>query len=154
MKQSRYLHKSHNVSVLLYHIVCPAKYRKAVFVPEVEQQLKAACEFIEETYEIVFLEIGADRDHVHFLVQGAPTYSPSELVTRIKSITTRWIFEQVKGLRKQLWGGKLWSSGYYVASVGKHGSEQVIAKYVRNQGLTEYRVLKVVQEDLFGSEGG
>ncbi|MBI3211297.1 MAG: IS200/IS605 family transposase, partial [Simkania negevensis] len=23
---SKYVHKSHNVSVLMYHIVCPAKY--------------------------------------------------------------------------------------------------------------------------------
>jgi hypothetical protein len=25
------IHKSHNVSVLIYHLVCPAKYRKVVF---------------------------------------------------------------------------------------------------------------------------
>ncbi|HEV2880026.1 MAG TPA: IS200/IS605 family transposase, partial [Pyrinomonadaceae bacterium] len=27
---SKYIHKSHNVSLLLYHIVCPAKYRRVV----------------------------------------------------------------------------------------------------------------------------
>jgi putative transposase len=152
VNQSQFLHKSHNVSVLLYHFVCPAKYRRAVFRPEVETELKAACVFIEEAYEIRFLEIGADKDHVHFLVQSVPTYSPTEIITRIKSITARWILEQVKGLRKELRGGKLWSSGYFVASVGKHGSEKTIANYVRNQGGGEYRQF-VVQESLFGDEG-
>jgi len=28
---SEYIHKSHNVTVLLYHLVFPAKYRRAVF---------------------------------------------------------------------------------------------------------------------------
>jgi len=31
---SLYIRKSHNVSVLLYHIACPAKYRKVVFSEE------------------------------------------------------------------------------------------------------------------------
>ena len=31
---SEYIHKSHNVSVLLYHIVCPAKYRRVVISEE------------------------------------------------------------------------------------------------------------------------
>ncbi|MCC8417180.1 MAG: IS200/IS605 family transposase, partial [Rickettsia endosymbiont of Bryobia graminum] len=28
---SKYIHKSHNVTVLLYHMVFPAKYRRALF---------------------------------------------------------------------------------------------------------------------------
>ena len=102
---SEYLHKSHNVSVLLYHLVCPAKYRKAVFSREVEAELKTACLEIEARYEIRFLEIGADRDHVHFLVQSVPMYSPTQIVTMVKSLTARWIFAQIPGLRKALWGG-------------------------------------------------
>ena len=32
-RMSEYIHKSHNVTVLLYHLVFPAKYRQAVFDP-------------------------------------------------------------------------------------------------------------------------
>jgi putative transposase len=64
------------LSVLMYHIVCPAKYRRAVFTPEVEQVLKEVCLAIEQRYEIRFLEIGTDHDHVHVLVQSVPSYSP------------------------------------------------------------------------------
>lgn len=64
---ARYVHKSHNVSVLLYHLVCPAKYRRIVFDTTVDAVLKEACLEIAKRYEIVFLEIGTDGDHVHFL---------------------------------------------------------------------------------------
>ena len=32
--------KRHNVNILLYHMVCPAKYRKAEFTKGVEIELK------------------------------------------------------------------------------------------------------------------
>ena len=72
---SKYIHKSHNVSVLMYHLVFPAKYRRVVFDVDVDAVLRDTCLEIETRYEIKFLEIGTDRDHVHFLVQSVPTYS-------------------------------------------------------------------------------
>ena len=72
---STYIHKSHNVTALLYHLVFPAKYRRAVIDADVDQVLKAVCLDIENRYEIKFLEIGTDKDHVHFLVQSVPMYS-------------------------------------------------------------------------------
>ena len=131
---SRFIHKEHNVSVLLYHIVCPAKYRRAVFSAEVDAKLKEVCAGIEERYEIEFLEIGTDKDHVHFLVQSVPTYSPKKIVQVIKSITAREIFRACPALKKYLWGGEFWTDGYFVATVGAHGNEQMIRNYVRQQG--------------------
>lgn len=98
---SKYLHKSHNVSVLMYHIVCPAKYRKVVFSERVEQELKNICLEISLRYEIEFIEIGKDKDHVHFLVQVAPIYSPTKIVRTIKSITAREIFQRVPAVKKK-----------------------------------------------------
>ena len=61
MKESEQIHKSHNVSVLLYHFVCPAKYRKVVFNREFDDILGAVCLEIEKRYELHFLEIGTDN---------------------------------------------------------------------------------------------
>jgi len=91
---SEYIHKSHNVSVLMYHYVCPAKYRKVVFSESVEETLRDVCEEISLRYEIVFLEIGVDKAHVHFLVQSVLTYSPTKITRTIKSITAREIFSK------------------------------------------------------------
>jgi len=67
---SEYIHKSHNVSVLLYHFVCPAKYRKVVFSKEVDNEIRNICLEIGKRYEMVFIEIGTDKNHVHFLIQS------------------------------------------------------------------------------------
>ncbi|MEB3161403.1 MAG: IS200/IS605 family transposase, partial [Synechocystis sp.] len=37
---SQYIHKKHNVTVLLYHLVFPAKYRKAIFDQKVDHELR------------------------------------------------------------------------------------------------------------------
>ena len=131
---SEYIHKSHNVSVLIYHFVCPAKYRKVVFDEDVDKVIKETCEEIEKRYEIRFLEIGTDKDHVHFLVQSVPKYSPTKIITMIKSITAREVFAKCPGVKKQLWGGEFWTDGHFVSTVGPHGNEETISKYVRNQG--------------------
>ena len=134
---SEYLHKSHNVSVLMYHFVCPAKYRRTVFSKEVDESLKDICLEISNRYEIEFLEIGTDKNHVHFLVQSAPTYSPTKIIQTIKSLTAREIFARHPEVRKKLWGGQLWSDGYFVNTVSKFGSEATIRNYVKKQGVEE-----------------
>jgi len=137
---SEYLHKSHNVTVLLYHLVFPAKYRRAVFDKEVDGVLKEVCIEIEKRYQIQFVEIGTDKDHVHFLVQSVPTYSVTRLVTIIKSLSAREIFRRCPQVKKRLWGGEFWTDGYFGSTVGKHGDENMIGNYVRKQG-SEYTKL-------------
>ena len=135
---SEYIHKSHNVTVLLYHLVLPAKYRKVIFDKQVDLQLRDICLELEKRFQIKFLEIATDKDHVHFLIQSIPSYSVTKLVTIIKSITAREIFRINVVVKKSLWGGEFWSDGYFASTVGKHGNEQVVANYVKKQGCQRY----------------
>ena len=142
MSESEYMHKSHNVSVLLYHFVCPAKYRRVVFSKKVDQTLKETCLEIEKRYEVHFLEIGTDKDHVHFLVQSVPKMSVTQIITILKSFTAREIFQKHPEVKKQLWGGEFWTDGYFVNTVSKFGDESSITRYVRDQGREkEYTIL-------------
>ncbi len=75
---SKNVHKGHNVTVLLYHLVFPAKYRRAVFDQKVDGVVKAVCLEIEKRYQVKFLEIGVDRDHVHFLSSDDPSLQCDE----------------------------------------------------------------------------
>lgn len=133
----------------MYHLVFPAKYRRAVFDEGVDQVLKEMCLEIEKRYEVHFLEIGTDKDHVHFLVQSVPMYSITKIVTLIKSVTAREIFKRCPFVKKQLWGGEFWSDGYFASTVGKHGNETMIGKYVKNQGKTYQELHKNTQLRLF-----
>jgi len=129
--------KSHNISILIYHYVCPAKYRRVVFNAEVDEVLREVCLEIEKRYEIKFIEIGTDKDHVHFLIQSVPMYSAKKIIQTVKSLTAREIFKRVPEVKKQLWGGEFWTDGYYVSTVGQKGSEETIRKYVEEQGKEE-----------------
>jgi putative transposase len=147
---SRLIRKSHNVSILLYHFVCPAKYRRVVIDEKVDLVLKEVCLEIADRYQVEFLEIGTDKDHVHFLVQSVPSYSPTKIIIMIKSLTAREVFARVPSVKKQLWGGEFWTDGYYVGTVGQHATEEVIKQYVKNQGQEEqYVQLHVQQLKLF-----
>ena len=139
--------------MLLYHLVCPTKYRRSVFTAEVDTALVAVCQEIAARYEIEFIQIGADRNHVHFLVQSVPTYSPTKIVRTIKSISTgitaRELFAQMPDLKKALWGSAFWSSGYFVNTVGRFGSESGAQRYISQQGVKNYQVLHQGQMNLF-----
>ena len=139
--------KRHNKSLLLYHIVIPLKYRKKVINKEVGETLIKICYGISERYEVQFVEVGYESDHVHFLVQSVPSYSVSKMVTMLKSITAKELFRLHPEIKELLWGGKFWTSGYYVNTVGQYSNEEVIRAYVKNQGKEkEYK--KIHQEQL------
>jgi REP element-mobilizing transposase RayT len=116
---------------------------------KVDQVLKEVCLDIADRYQIEFLEIGTDKDHVHFLVQSVPRYSPTKIITTIKSLTAREVIARVPSVKKQLWGGEFWTDGYYVGTVGQRATEEVIKEYVKQQGQEEYEQLHVQQLELF-----
>ena len=147
---SEHITKSHNVSLLLYHLVCPAKYRKNVFrdIVDIDQEIKKICLEIEKRFDMHFVEIGADQNHVHFLIQSVPMISPSSLARMVKSITAREIFRVKPEIRKLLWGGEFWTKGYYINTVGKSANEEAIKRYVQNQSL-KYQQIYTNQPKLF-----
>ncbi len=147
---STYVHKSHNVSLLIYHLVCPTKYRRVVLDSQVDAVLTQVCLEIAERYEIAFLEIGTDRDHVHFLLQSVPTLSPTQIARTVKSLTARELLRRLPSVRRNLWSGAFWSSGYFMNTVGRHGNEETLRRYVQEQGREqEYQCLHAQQLGLF-----
>jgi len=150
MKKSEDKHilKSHNKSLLLYHIVCPVGYRKKVFTDIMSESLRLICLEISQRYEIHFVEIGIDEDHVHFMIQSVLTLSVKQIVQTVESITARQLFSMHPLVRKELWGGKFWTSGYYVNTVGQYAGADTIQNYVKQQGK-KYNQLYSSQLTLF-----
>ena len=135
-----HIFKRHNKTLLMYHLVFPLKYRKSVITKEIGEVLKEICLDISERYEVHFIEIGYESNHVHFLVQSVPSYSISKMITMLKSITAKELFRRYPEIKAKLWGGKFWTSGYYVNTVGQYSNEEVIKAYVKNQGMEkEYK---------------
>jgi REP element-mobilizing transposase RayT len=105
---------------------------------EVDMTIKDVSIEISKRYEIRFIEIGTEGDHVHFLVQSVPKYSPTKIVTTIKSIIAKEVYKRHPEVKEKLWGGEFWTDGYYISTVGKHGDETVIVNYVKSQGTEEH----------------
>jgi putative transposase len=104
-----------------------------VITEQVDKVLQKVCIEIAKRFEISFLEIGAERDHVHFLIQSVPSFSPTKIVRIMKSITGREMFSRVPTVKEQLWGGEFLTDGYFVSTVGAHANENVIRHYIKNQ---------------------
>lgn len=89
---------------------------------------------ISERYEIDFVEMGYESDHIHFLIQSVPSLWVSKIVRTLKSITGRELFRLHPEIKELLWGGKFQTNGYYANTVGQYGNKEAIRKYVENQG--------------------
>jgi len=152
MDTAKHIKKSHNVTLFIYHLVCPVKYRRTVFTEVISETLKSVCLEFAPAYQIRFLEIGIDDNHVHFLIQTVPNSRFSEIVKKIKSITAKQIFLRHPEVKTFLWGGKFWSAGYYANTVGQYGNLDMITNYVKNQGIKEYVQLHAEQLTLFHEE--
>ena len=107
--------------MLLYHLVFPAKYRRNVFTEDAGELLKENC----------FVEIGMEGEHVYFLVQSVSTIAVSEIVMTVKSITAKEIFKSSPYIKQEiLWGGALWTSGFYTNTVRIYASKDTIMRYI------------------------
>jgi len=75
-----------------------------------------------------------------------PVHYPKQLFQIIKCITGTELFDAE--VKKILWGGHFWTSGYYINTVGQYGNEEVIRKYIKKQG-TKYQKIYSQQLSLF-----
>jgi REP element-mobilizing transposase RayT len=111
--------------------------------------LKQVCLELGIRYEITFLEIGTDEDHVHFLLQSIPNKSVSDIVKLIKSITAKQIYKLHPEVKEFLWGGNIWTMGYYINTVGQYGNLKMLENYVKKQGIPDYQQLHTQSPNLF-----
>jgi len=126
---------SHKVFKIKYHFVLCIKYRKSLFSDEnLANELKEICKNLEERFFLKFETIGFDENHVHFMVQSVPKYSPSKIFMIVKSISAIQLFEKFPDLKKELYSGEFWSDGGYVSTVGEGINADIIREYIKNQG--------------------
>lgn len=118
---------AHKVFRIKYHFIFIIKYRKDLFLNEKYVAfLKEICKGLEDRFTIKFETIGFDEDHVHFLLQSVPRYSPSRIFQIVKSISAIQLFERFPDLKKELWGGEFWSDGGYVGTIGEGINADII----------------------------
>ncbi|MCK4729908.1 MAG: IS200/IS605 family transposase [Candidatus Aenigmarchaeota archaeon] len=127
-------HASQCTYRIRYHMVFVIKFRKNLLTDKIFEFMKIICKGIEERYNLYFDALGADGNHLHIVVEGAPRYSPSRIMQICKSILAIQIFKKFPKLKEELWGGKFWSAGGHIDSVGDGRGLEEVKKYVKKQG--------------------
>ena len=126
---------AHSVYKIRYHMVAAVKYRKALLNKAVEECVKETLRGVSERYEIAIDEVGFDENHIHIFCGAPPRMAPLRIMSIIKSITARRVFETFPKLKEEVWGGEFWSDGKYIGTGGEATSEKVVRRYIRNQSM-------------------
>ena len=137
---------SHAVYDTKYHLVWIPKYRKEIFSEAYANRLKEIFCEISEHYEFEIDTMEVVSDHVHIFLSAPPRYSPARIVNIMKGASSRKMFSEFPELKRHLWGGELWSDGYFVRTVGDKVTTEVIRRYI------EYHKHDMKQLNLFESD--
>jgi putative transposase len=132
-------HCRHNIK---YHFVWIPKYRREVLVGKIPNRLKEIFEEIARNYQLFIIAQEIMPDHIHMLIEAPPTYSPTRIVTILKSISSKKLREEFyHQIRQHIWKeGVLWATGYYVASVSDGATSDVVAEYIKTQKERPYKI--------------
>lgn len=117
---------------LQYHIVWVTKYRKPIFIGEIESDVKQYLTDTLKSLDMNVLAMEVMPDHIHLLVGCKPQLRLSDAIKILKGNTARWLFLKHPEIKKQLWGGHLWNPSYFVATVSDRSLKQV-TDYINSQ---------------------
>ncbi|MBN6186329.1 IS200/IS605 family transposase [Aneurinibacillus sp. BA2021] len=118
------------VSLIHYHFVFCPRYRRKLFLrADVEERFKQLVQKICEELEIVIIALECDKDHTHMFLNTLPTYSPADIMAKIKGVTSKKLREEFPHLQHL---PSLWTRSYFVSTAGTVSSE-TIKRYVEQQ---------------------
>lgn len=122
-----------NVYQTTYHLVFVTKYRQSIFTTkEQKNALKIYFQQIANNHEIHIITQEIKSDYAHLLVSFPPHYSISQVVKKLKGSSARYWFMNYPETKSKLWKGHLWSSSYFVGTIG-NVSTNMISDYIKNQ---------------------
>lgn len=129
-KENKYRRTSTTVSLINYHFMSYQRYRRKIFLNKgLDKRLKALVKAISKTNIFKIIAIETDKDHCHLFINTLPTYSPSDIMAKIKGGTSKILRTAFKEFRLM---PSLWTRSYFVSTVGNISIE-TIKNYVKNQ---------------------
>lgn len=116
-----------------YHVIWCPKFRFSVLRGDVEKRLKEILAEICRQYRYEIKAVEVMPDHVHVFVDCPQTVAPCDIARTMKSISAVQLFKEFPELKRfYARCGKLWSDGYFIASVGRV-SEETVKRYIEEQ---------------------
>lgn len=127
---NEYRRTNTTVSLINYHFVFCPRYRRKIFLrSDVEERFKQLVQEICEELDIIIVALECDKDHTHMFLNALPTFSPADIMAKIKGVTSKKLIEEFTHLRHL---PSLWTRSYFVSTAGNVSSE-TIKRYVEQQ---------------------
>ncbi|MBO3796265.1 IS200/IS605 family transposase [Bacillus subtilis] len=127
---NEYRRTNTTVSLINYHFVFCPRYRRKIFLrSDVEERFKQLVQEICEELDVVIVALECDKDHTHMFLNALPTFSPADIMAKIKGVTSKKLREEFTHLRHL---PSLWTRSYFVSTAGNVSSE-TIKRYVEQQ---------------------
>lgn len=127
---NEYRRTNTTVSLINYHFVFCPRYRRKIFLrSDVEERFKQLVQEICEELDIVIVALECDKDHTHMFLNALPTFSPADIMAKIKGVTSKKLREEFTHLRHL---PSLWTRSYFVSTAG-NVSNETIKRYVEQQ---------------------
>lgn len=118
------------VSLINYHFVFCPRYRRKIFLDQkVEDRFKEIVNEICEELKINIIAIECHKDHTHMFLNVLPKLSPSDIMAKIKGVSSRKLRQEFKTLSHL---PSLWTRSFFVSTAGNVSSD-TIKKYIDEQ---------------------
>lgn len=124
----RYVYNFH------YHLIWVTKYRHKTFSDDqLSNEMKDILYQVAKDNNIIIERMEVMPDHVHVLISFPPSKAPTSAIKALKGRSAFIFLKHHPEIRQsQYWGGHLWSSSYYMSTLGNM-SKEVVEKYVDDQ---------------------
>ncbi len=109
--------------------------KKLLISKQISDDIKQLSYEICGKHHVIIRYMETDKDHIHYMIETEPTTFISKIVNLMESYTTYHIWERYSNyIRKHFWKeNTFWTNGYFACSVGTV-SEEMLRKYIENQG--------------------
>lgn len=139
MINADYMRNRHSCYYLKYHLVVVTKYRHSVLEnKDLNASLIAMTErLFTQDWNCRIDCINTDKDHIHVLFTAPPQVQLSKLINNFKGVTSRLLRKEYADyLSNYYWKPYFWSNSYFIGTVSDV-TEQIVAKYIRDQGQND-----------------
>jgi putative transposase len=128
-----------SLSLTIIHLVFSTKDRMPLLTPEILPDLHAYLATVARHNDGECYRVGGVADHVHLAVRLSRTQTIADLVSELKTSSSRWLKDKSPALSKFAW-----QRGYGNFSVGPRDLDPLIA-YI--DGQEEHHRTRTFQEE-------
>jgi len=122
----------HVVYCLHAHLVFVTRERRDALSEPAIADLSYIFARVCRNFEAELMECNGGDDHVHLLIAYPPQLALSELVSRLKGVSSRLLLDWRPEVRGRYEDGSLWSPSYFVCACGG-APLPIITRYIRAQ---------------------